>query len=89
MGAKEFDPYNVHLLRALNDNEVMVYVNTPDIPILNNIPNLLRLKENPKVRFVAYENVFEVKQKKYTPILVKGGILVPDDQIMLEICAGT
>ena len=56
--------------------------------LLFQVPNLLALKTQEWVKFVAYESVTEVQHKTYSVLLKAGGIAVPDDSILLSLQPG-
>ena len=90
MGAKSFDPNNISLLTEFRDEmETMVMVHSDDLEDVSRIPNLLELKQRPWVRFITYENVFEVKHRSYTHVMRKGGLVVADDMVLLTMDPAT
>ena len=89
MGATTFDPFNICLLNQLEDAEVVVFINEEDRDKIQNIPNLLELKRCHWVQFVLYKNVYEIKNRTYSSIMRKGGIVVPDDMVLLTMDADT
>ena len=88
MDFKTFDPHNPGLLHNAADTEMLVFIHVHDKEMLHNVPNLLQLKLTPNVRFVMYDDINDVKQKRYSPMLVKGGMLIADGNVLLNTAPG-
>ncbi len=89
MGAKSFDPFNLSLLAEQRNIKALVMVHKDDLLNVHLIPNLLQMKQRGWMHFVTYENVFDIKHRNYTPILAKGGVMVPDDMVLLTMAPPT
>lgn len=88
MRAATFDPHNVDLLLTLPGQEYHVLVHEPDLSQVHRIPNLYQLKQRHIVHFVCYKDVMDVKHRRYVPIMAKGGIIIPDDNVLMTVSAG-
>ena len=89
MGGHIFDPYNVGLLEACEPaKDATVLLHKEDAGMLDQVPNLLALKASPHVSFCLFDDVLDIKHHRYSPILVKGGQLIPDELVLLAIVPG-
>ena len=52
------------------------------------IPNLAKLKQHPKVKFVTYFDANDVAIQKYNLILASGGMLIADDTVLMGLQPG-
>jgi len=87
-GARVFDPYNVVLLRAYNQLDCHVLVQSDDVAHLHHIPNLLRLKRDLRVSFMVYDSLENVKSRKFKSIFPRGGLVVMDRGMLIGCPSG-
>jgi hypothetical protein len=88
MGARLFDPFNIVLLRAIFPLECLVLVHSGDLAIVHRIPNLLRLKRDLRVSFVAYDNVNEAVNHRFTTLYPRSGLVVMDTGTLIHCNPG-
>ncbi|CAH1785207.1 unnamed protein product [Owenia fusiformis] len=84
MGAKDFDPYSPTLLKAIRKVEAIVLIHKDDKDLIHTVPNLVQLKQDPGIQFLSYNDVIDVKEKSYLPILEKGGIAMLDNEVLFS-----
>lgn len=89
LGAKLFDPWCPELVREVREAEIVVFVQSDDLCNIHHLPNLLQLKQLPWVTFVTFKNLMQVKTKKHTPVMIRGGLLLADDIALLSIDPNT
>jgi hypothetical protein len=83
-GAITFDPWNIVSLRFIQNIDCLVFIHRGDVDIVHNIPNLLQLKRDLRVNFVIYNDVMDVKFKKFDLVFPKGGLVVMEDAVLLD-----
>jgi hypothetical protein len=87
-GAQLFDPFNIVLLRAIFPLECLVLVHSGDLAVVHRIPNLLRLKRDLRVSFVAYDTVNDAVNHKFTTLYPRSGLIVMDTGTLVHCNPG-
>jgi hypothetical protein len=83
MGAQVFDPFNVVLLRALNQIDCRILLHSSDVKTVHLVPNLLRLKRDLRVSFVTFNSLDDVAQQNLTTVFPRGGLVVMDSATLI------
>jgi len=84
-----FDPNNIIALRAVPNIDCLVLVHQSVTSYIQDIPNLLRLKRDLRVKFLLYESLNDIKLKKFKIFFPKGGLVVIDNAAMFGCNPGT
>lgn len=87
-GALIFDPYNIVMLRNIPNIQCFILVHFQDLDKLDEIPNILQLKKDLRVQFVAYKDVNDVKYQRFQMIFPKGGVLIFEEETFLALETG-
>ena len=87
-GIPKFDPYNVASLRGLPNVECHVLVQRADLAHVAHIPNLLRLKRDLRVMFVVYDHVDDFRNKRFSLVFPRAGLVVMDTMTLLALQPG-
>jgi len=78
MGAKLFDPFNISVLLSVPKLECRVLVHAQDLPVVRQVPNLLRLKRHLGVTFLTFDNLKQVQSNTPSVIFPQAGVIVMD-----------
>ncbi|XP_074644304.1 uncharacterized protein LOC141901116 [Tubulanus polymorphus] len=84
-GVKTFDPYNVNIISPTKaDSHIHVFIHNSQLKHLHQIPNSLKLRQKSDVKFYSFNDVIDLKNHTYTPMFVRGGLVIPDDDILMK-----
>lgn len=87
-GMHLFDPYNAILTLAMQpDMSCLIFIHAADIPIIDRVPNLLRLKRNLRISFVTFSSLAEVADRSVVPTFSRAGLLVVHADVLLHSCS--
>ena len=76
------------MLRNIPNIQCFILVHFQDLDKLDKIPNILQLKKDLRVQFVAYKDVNDVKYQRFQMIFPKGGMLVIEEDTFLALETG-
>lgn len=76
------------MLRNIPNIQCFILVHFEDLDKLDKIPNILQLKKDLRVQFVAYKDVNDVKYQRFQMIFPKGGMLIFEKETFLALETG-
>lgn len=84
-GGEEIDPYQVLYLKSAGiKKDILIFVNKKNLSRVHLLPNVSLLRKVMNIHFLAFSSLEDVKTEQCTEVMMKGGLLLPDDKALLQ-----
>ncbi|CAD5118799.1 DgyrCDS7479 [Dimorphilus gyrociliatus] len=84
-GGEEIDPFQVMYLKSTGmKKDILVFINKEKLNRLHLLPNVSILRKVLNIHFLAFGSLDDVQNEQCTEVMMKGGLLLPDDKALLQ-----